>query len=226
MASPPAAPALTWETGAYVVAAATASDGKLFAVALGDGTVRLIAGQMIEPKTVRVHDGACLCLAADVDGRGFLTGGDDGKLARTDESGTAILAEAKGKWIEHVVAHAGTGYRAWSAGKDVFVLDRKAKGPPRRLSHASTVGGLAINEKGRRLAVGQYNGVSLWWLATADSQPQVLEWKGSNLDVVFSRDGDYVISALQENALHGWRLSDKQHMRMTGYAAKIRSMSF
>ncbi len=31
---------------------------------------------------------------------------------------------------------------------------------------------------------------------------------------------------MQENALHGWRLDDKAHMRMTGYPAKTRSMSW
>lgn len=226
----PAAPALnslTWDVGAYVVDAAVSSDGRSFAAALGDGTLRLLAADDTEPRTVQAHDGACLCLAADSEGRAFLTGGDDGKLVRTDETGTTeVLAEEKGKWIEHVAAHAGTGYRVYAAGKDAIILDRKRKSAPRRLSHASTVGGLAINDKGRRLAVSHYNGVSLWWLASQDSQPHALEWKGSNLAVGFSPDGDYVITALQENALHGWRLSDKQHMRMTGYGAKVRSMSF
>ena len=31
---------------------------------------------------------------------------------------------------------------------------------------------------------------------------------------------------MQENALHGWRLSDEQHMRMTGYPAKPQSLGF
>ena len=31
---------------------------------------------------------------------------------------------------------------------------------------------------------------------------------------------------MQENALHGWRLSDGQHMRMSGYPAKTRSHVF
>jgi WD40 repeat protein len=213
--------------GAYVVDAAVTGDGDLFAVALGDGTVRLISGDDSEPRTVQAHTGACLCLAADSEGRAFLSGGDDGKLVRIDETGaTEVLAEVKGKWIEHVAAHAGAGYRVYAAGKDAYILDRKRKGEPRHLTHGSTVGGLAINDKGRRLAASHYNGVSLWWLASQDSQPQVLEWKGSNLAVNFSPDGDYVITALQENALHGWRLSDKQHMRMTGYGAKVRSMSF
>ena len=29
-----------------------------------------------------------------------------------------------------------------------------------------------------------------------------------------------------ENALHGWRLKDGKHMRMTGYPAKVKSMSW
>ena len=39
-------------------------------------------------------------------------------------------------------------------------------------------------------------------------------------------DGDAVVTAMQENALHGWRLSDGQHMRMSGYPAKTQSLSF
>ena len=31
---------------------------------------------------------------------------------------------------------------------------------------------------------------------------------------------------MQENALHGWRLSDGQHMRMSGYPAKTEALSF
>ncbi|HYA79934.1 MAG TPA: WD40 repeat domain-containing protein, partial [Methylocystis sp.] len=31
---------------------------------------------------------------------------------------------------------------------------------------------------------------------------------------------------MQENALHGWRLSDQKNMRMTGYPAKTRSLSW
>jgi WD40 repeat protein len=31
---------------------------------------------------------------------------------------------------------------------------------------------------------------------------------------------------MQENALHGWRLSNSQHMSMSGYPAKTESMAF
>ena len=35
-----------------------------------------------------------------------------------------------------------------------------------------------------------------------------------------------MVTAMQENALHGWRLPDGQHMRMSGYPAKTDSLSF
>ena len=34
------------------------------------------------------------------------------------------------------------------------------------------------------------------------------------------------MSSMQENALHGWKLSDGRDMKMAGYPAKIRSLSF
>ena len=50
--------------------------------------------------------------------------------------------------------------------------------------------------------------------------PRQLEWKGSHTAIAIHPDGDAVVTAMQENALHGWRLSDNQHMRMSGYPAK------
>jgi WD40 repeat protein len=214
-----------WSFDAYVVGIAVSGDGKTFAVALGDGTVRLIT-EPHEPRTAEAHKGACLCIVTDIDGKGFLTGGDDGKLVRTDVSGeTTVLAEHKGKWIEHIAANASSAYRAYAVGKDVLLIDRKGNADLRRFTHPSTVGGLAINDKGKRMVVTHYNGASLWWLGS-QAERQALEWKGSNLEVAFSPDGDYIITAMQDSSLHGWRLSDKQMMNMSGYAAKVRSMSF
>lgn len=216
----------TFPFGDYVVAAAV--NGRLFAIALGDGTVRLIDSETLdaESRTVRAHDGAALCLAADIDKGAFLSGGDDGKLVRcTFAEEPQTIAEVKGRWVEHVAAHAGSSVRAYASGKDVYVLGKKS-GEPRKLAHATSVGGIAINPKGKRLAATHYNGVSLWWLAAQSGEATRLEWKGSHLQVVWSPDGEYLMTAMQENALHGWRLTDGEHMRMTGYATKVRSMAF
>jgi WD40 repeat protein len=73
--------------------------------------------------------------------------------------------------------------------------------------------------------MSHYNGVSLWFPNT-EGTPDVLKWQGSHLDLTISPDGLFCITSMQENALHGWRISDKKDMRMTGYPGKTRSFSF
>jgi len=113
---------------------------------------------------------------------------------------------------------------AWSAGKDALVQPRK--GEPRKLEAPSTVGGLAFAPKGLRLAIAHYHGVTLWFPNAVEAAPERLEWKGSHIDVTFSPDGRYLVTAMQEPTLHGWRLVDSKHMRMSGYSAKVRSMAW
>lgn len=219
---------LTWRLGAYVVGAAASSDSCCFAVGLGDGTIGVLdlTAADVGFRSFPAHNGACLSFCADIDGSAFVSGGDDGKVVTTSCDGVQrTIAELKGKWIDHVDAHAGTGIRAYTVGKDLFVLGKK-DAEPRKITHASAIGGIAINPKGRRIAVSHYGGVSLWWLAAKDGRADLLAWKGSHLQTAWSPDGNYVVTAMQENALHGWRLTDGQHFRMEGYAAKIRALAF
>ena len=103
---------------------------------------------------------------------------------------------------------------------------RDAKGQIKTWEAPGSSQGLCFAPKGYRLAVAHYGGVSLWFPNT-EAQPQLLDWKGAHLDVTWSADGRFVVSSMQENALHGWRLGDKvAHMRMTGYPAKPRCLSW
>jgi WD40 repeat protein len=210
------------ELGAWVVGIVPLADGAAFALA--DGTVHFIrAGQA--PLSVTAHDGACLAVAPDIDG-GVLSGGDDGRLVSIAPDGTLTeIFAARGKWIDHVAATGpGKGaLRACAIGKTVHLLP--VKGAPRKLDHPSTVGGIGFDAKGKRLAVAHYNGASLHWVAS-DGAPRVLPWKGSHTGVLVAPDASHVVTAMQENALHGWRLADSADMRMSGYPAKTHSLSF
>jgi WD40 repeat protein len=41
-----------------------------------------------------------------------------------------------------------------------------------------------------------------------------------------SPDGRFLVTTMQEPMLHGWRLVDRQHMRMSGYAARVTSFGW
>jgi WD40 repeat protein len=189
---------------------------------LGDEALLFATGDG-EPKRVVVHGGGILAAAND-DER-IVTGGDDGKVIATkvDMTTALIATDPKHRWIDHVaIAHDGTV--GWSAGKDAFVQSRASE--PRKLESASTVGGLAFAPKGLRLAIAHYHGVTLWFPNAAGATPERLEWKGSHLDVTFSPDGRYLVTAMQEPTLHGWRLTDGKHMRMAGYTTKVQAMAW
>jgi WD40 repeat protein len=194
------------------------------------GTAGFVLGEealLYVPRTgdalrVAVHGGAILAAASD--GRRIITGGDDGKVGASDGSGaTEIIAtDAKRRWIDHVATGPAGGV-AWSAGKQAFA--RAAWGEERALEVPSTVGGLAFLPKGFRLVIAHYNGATLWF-PNADAVPEKLAWKGSHLSGCVSPDGRFVVTAMQEPVLHGWRLADRKDMRMQGYSARVRSLSF
>lgn len=181
----------------------------------------LINGEAGQTK-IETHFGAILCAASD--GKRVLTGGDDGKVIALDASGRieTLATDAKRRWIDNVAAHPDGAF-AWSAGKTAYV--QNGKGEPKSFDAPSTVGGLAFAPKGLRLAIAHYNGVSLWFPNMA-AKPEVLTWAGSHLGVVFSPDNKFLVTAMHEAALHGWRLSDQRHMRMTGYPSRVRSLSW
>jgi WD40 repeat protein len=206
------------DAGAEVVAAAFL--GRTPALALADGNV--LFADPGEERRIAAHPNGAILVAAS-DGKRLLTGGDEGRVVATDADGhMQEIADERGKWVD-ALALARDGAPAWSVGRTVRARDNK--GALRSFDAPSTVRGLAFLPKGYRLAVAHYNGVSLWF-PNASAAPEVLEWKGSHIDVTTSPDGRFVLTTMQENTLHGWRLADGKHMRMSGYPGKTRSLSW
>jgi WD40 repeat protein len=204
---------------AYVTAALFDRTGAAFA--LGDGTVRFEDGPAIE-----AHDGAVLSAAAHPSGDGVITGGDDGRVVWSRRGGAQELAAARGAWIDALAASPDSGLIAYAAGRTLHVLDAKDPTFARAFAHERSVAGVAFDAKGRRLAAATYGGCRLWYARIADQKPVSLNWAGSHVAAAFSPDGRFLFSAMQENALHGWRLSDAKDMRMGGYPAKPKSFAF
>jgi WD40 repeat protein len=194
--------------------------GHTAVLVLGEEALLLVE-RKAEPRRVDVHDGAILASAGD--GERVVTGGDDGKVVATNSTGeTRTLAtDAKHRWIDHL-ALGPDGAVAWSAGKTAFVQAKEL----REFEAPSTVGGLAFLPKGFRLAVARYNGATLWFPNAPQATPEKLEWKGSHLGVTVSPDGRFLVTTMQEPMLHGWRIADAKHMRMSGYAARVASFGW
>lgn len=185
----------------------------------------LVSGEIIvadgNDARVTLHDGGVLASASN--GDMLLTSGDDGRVVSfTPKGGAATVHDTGGTWVDHV-ALGPNGALAWSAGRKVFAS--QGKGEPKTLALPSAAGGLAFFPKGFRLAIAHYNGATLWYPNT-EGKPASLEWKGSHLGISVSHDQRFVVTTMQEPQLHGWRLEDNQHMRMSGYPGKVRSVSW
>ena len=202
--------------GEPVVAAAFLGGAPVFALA--DGTLQF--GEAAGGRRIPVHDAAAILVCAQ-DGDRLVTGGDDGRVVATDASGgVEVICDEKGNWIDAVAARGGAV--AWTAGKTARA--RSVKGDMKTLDLPSTSRGLAFFPKGYRLAIAHYGGATLWFPNAG--KPETLAWAGSHLDATISPDGRFLVTSMQENALHGWRLADGKHMRMAGYPGKTRSLSW
>ena len=201
-------------TGAVAVASAVA-------VSFGDGTVRFFRPGLGH-STVEAHKGVILCITTD--GTNLLTGGDDGRFLRISPHGEITqLASFGTKWVDCVAA--SVGQYACSSGRTAQIWS-VGQVKPSLLEHGSTIGGMAFDSKGKRFAVAHYGGTTLWERGERRWKSSKLVWKGFHGAVTFSPDGKYVITAMQENSLHGWRIRDKSDLAMTGYPAKVKSFTW
>lgn len=204
---------------AFVVAAGFLGSAAVFA--LGDGRVVIRDGDL--SLTVEAHDAGLLAAVFAADGRSLLTSGDDGRVVRVGPRGELeTLFERKGKWLDQL-AEGPQGAIATASGRMAWV--RTANGEVVEFPHEKSVGGVAFLPKGMRLATATTDKAILHWV-TAKGAPVDMPWKGAHTGVAASPDGKFLVTTMQEPALHGWRIDDMKHMRMTGYPTKVKSISW
>ncbi len=198
----------SWPVEAPLTGVGVEQSGRYAAFAGGDGCVRTVALLDQEPSLSvwSLTQGAVLELAPDCLKQGFLCGTDDSAVYQVHaKTGPQELAQGTRSWPDQLAAHA-CGLRALSDGPAVRLLD--AKGQLVRLlgEHPSTVAGLEFDNTGRRLAVSHYNGVSIWSLDGHREEPQRLFHRGSHLEVSWSKNERFVVTATQEKTVHAWDL--------------------
>ena len=244
MSSPPLMDLLGthWTLEAPVVALAWDVDGDTVAFALGDGQLALVKARLLrgphlarrpdggvavtpaaapppQPQRVACHEGACLSLAADAAG-GFVSGGDDGRVVHVPRSGApTILSHVRGAWIT-AVACSPSGWRAHASGKRVYCV---ARDHGEAIDLPAPVTAMDFGPDKRSLAMAHSGGVTLW---QEGAKLRSLVWPGYHRALAWSPDGRYLVTGMQENALHGWRVADAGDMEMGGYPGQPLSLSF
>ncbi len=238
----------SWESAAPVVALAWNARGNAVAFAQGDGHLAVAdanwaRGPRIEPKPgggvavvaaeapatrpVRAscHQGSCLCIAADASG-GFLTGGDDGRVVQVPRTGNPVvldrLAAPDGLpvgWIDALACNQA-GVRVHASGRAVH---RTTSSGTDTIELPAPATALGFSPDGRVLAVAHSGGVTLW---PNTGLPRQLAWRGYHRALAWSPDGRYLVTGMQENALHGWRIADGGDIEMGGYPGQPLSLSF
>ncbi len=185
------------------------------------GGVELVAGTEAAPPVARikVHQGACLALAAEPDA-GVLSGGADGELARVAADGTIdTLVRLKGVPAAPIAAGRG-GWRVCAAGSVLVRLGAEA----RTLDLPETITALAVAPNGARVAIGQASGVTLW--AGGDT-PRALAAEGGQTAVVWSKDSRVLASVTEAGDVLIWdvgagkaqAVGERQPGRAVGFLA-------
>ena len=217
-----------WTVDAPLTGVCVERSGQYAAFAGGDGCVRTVALLAPEPplSVWSLTKGAVLALTADCRELGFLCGADDSAVYQVNtEDKPQELMQLTRSWPDQLVTHP-CGLRAVSDGLEVRLLD--AEGRPVRVlgEHPSTVAGMAFDGSGRRLAVSHYNGVSLWTLNGPCGEPQRLFHRGSHLNLSWSPDGRFVVTATQEKTLHAWDLVSGRDASLGPCINKVKALSW
>ncbi len=198
------------------------------AAACGDGSLHLARAGMDKPAKIEVSDAPLLALITTPEG--FVTADESGNIHLTTVEGeTRLLAATKYMFLENIVYYPKRNTIYAATGKKITAISLNTQHPTlNTLPHAvpSTAAGLALSPIGPRLAVSHYGGVTIMALDNPSNPPRILNWKGSHLGLTYSPDGKWLISSMQEQAIHLWRLSDSLDLQMRGYPSKITQFSW
>lgn len=196
-------------------------DGSQIAYGLGNGTIHLSGDAR---KTVQVHKGTIPALYAYDEG--FISLSDDGTVKLISPDGDVKdFADFKGAWIDRMAVHAN-GSVAVPVGKNIHLWTKRDAEPRIIGPHPASVTDVCFAPDGLGLVASHRDGITLWAWPHFEPQSIHMPWKGAHLAITISADKRWIVTAMQEGALHMWNVPLKRDYQMRGYWGKPTAMAW
>lgn len=196
-------------------------------VGLGNRTVQVHPVTKDLQATAQQHlalTGLPICADKVADSEAIIIGTDDSQLLKITGS-VQVLSQLPNGWIEQVACSKPAKLIAYSCGKKTFITNKEGNLLHKISQAQGTVTGLRFNSGGSQLAVARYGGVTLWDTESGELLREC-QWRGAHMNLSWSPDDRYVVTATPDKELHCWDLELNKDFRMSGYPGKIRSLSW
>jgi WD40 repeat protein len=216
------------EIGDHVIAVAWSPDGATLAAAVVGGPITLCDGQNSRIKHILPgHGFGTTGLSWSPQGTLLASAGQDGKvrLWNTSTGKESRALDGGASWVERVAWSPSGTLLAAAAGKKVRLWNLAGELVREYGDHPSTVADIQWKPGTLELATAAYGQIALFHPDRAEPV-RSLKWKGSQLVLAWSPDGNYIATGDQDSTVHFWVLKTGQDLMMSGYPTKVRELSW
>ena len=216
------------EIGDHVIALAWAPDGSGLAAAAVGGPITLCDGMTGRIRHVLPgHGFGTTALSWSPGGRILASSGQDGEVKLWNVATGQLVKTLVGgsAWVERVTWSPDGTLLAAAAGKKVRLWDT-AGGLVREYGdHPSTIADIQWKPGTRELASAAYGQIALFHPDRAEAV-RSLKWKGSQLVLAWSPDGQHLATGDQDSTVHFWIMKTGEDLMMSGYPTKVKELSW
>jgi WD40 repeat protein len=220
---------MAWEANLndHVVRAAWSPDGSRLAAACIGGAVAVFDRDGRILYECAGHNNGTLALSWRADSSCFATGGQDSTACIWDAASGALLhrLDAGQQWVEQVSYSPQRDYLATGSGRQLRLWDGAGKLLKTYPPHPSTISDIQWQPGQLFFATASYGQLATFH-PDSDAAVKQFSWKGSILVVAWSPDANFVATGNQDASVHFWYRKSGKDLEMSGYAAKIRELSW